>query len=96
MGLNKDIKKLFNLVFRDKNNHVVIWQFPNIPIIGWFVFMLLSKVLTDDNLKTNMGYISTAFLFTWAYLELVQGVNYFRRCLGLIVLLGVIVSIVLH
>ncbi|HEY9908282.1 MAG TPA: hypothetical protein V6D18_11845 [Thermosynechococcaceae cyanobacterium] len=31
-------------------------------------------------------------LFTWAWLELFQGVNYFRRSLGLIVLLGAIAS----
>jgi hypothetical protein len=31
-------------------------------------------------------------LFTWAWQELFQGVNYFRRSLGLVVLLGAIAS----
>lgn len=96
MQFSKASKNIINLVFRDKNNRIVIGQFPNIPIIGWFVIMLISKLLVDGNLKTNLELISTAFLFTWAYLELFQGVNYFRRFLGLIVLMAVIVSILLH
>jgi hypothetical protein len=96
MGLRRDIKKLINLVFRDKNNHIVIWQTPNIPIIGWFVFMLIAHLLSDGHLKTSFELISKAFLLAWAYLELFQGVNYFRRLLGLVVLLGTILLTVLH
>jgi hypothetical protein len=42
----------------------------------------------------NTGLEALAFgsLFTWAWLELFQGVNYFRRALGLGVLIGVIAS----
>jgi len=31
-------------------------------------------------------------LFTWAWQELFEGVNYFRRALGLVVLIGCIAS----
>jgi hypothetical protein len=90
------MKTLINYIFRDKNNRIVIGQFPNIPIIGWFVFMLISQILDDGKLKTNLELISMAFLFTWAYLELFQGVNRFRRFLGFIVLLVIIISIILR
>jgi hypothetical protein len=41
-----------------------------------------------------MGLDVLAFgsLFTWAWEELFQGVNYFRRALGFLVLFGLIVS----
>jgi hypothetical protein len=42
----------------------------------------------------NAGFanLSTAFLFTWAYLEITQGASYFRRVLGAVVLAGVLMS----
>ncbi len=36
--------------------------------------------------------VANGSLFTWAWMELFQGVNYFRRSLGLIVLIGIITS----
>lgn len=74
--------------FKDKNGRVVIAQMPNLPLIGWFVFMLLdmlwkSHYSTDHSI---FGTLSFGFIFTWAWLEISSGVNYFRRTLGLLVL----------
>jgi hypothetical protein len=79
--------------FKDKDGHILIGQKPNIPIIGWFVFMLLSHLFNASHLRTTLEFISMAFLFTWAYLELTQGANYFRRLLGLIVFMIILVSV---
>jgi len=38
----------------------------------------------------GFGFLASSFLFMWAYLELTQGASYFRRFLGLIVLLGIV------
>ena len=72
--------------WRDADGRVVVVQFPNIPLAGWLLFALLGRVADSVWWKNGTSGVSTAFLFVWAYLELMQGVNYFRRLLGLCVL----------
>ena len=71
--------------FRAKDNRIVLWQMPNLPIIGWVVFLCASK-LTEGSAHTVLSVVSTAFLVIWALLEVFGGVNYFRRTLGVVVL----------
>lgn len=78
--------------FKDKHGHIVLWQWPNLPIYGWIIFKLLALVVASGQLKTGCEELSVAFLFVWAFLEITQGVNYFRKLLGLVVLLGIIAS----
>lgn len=78
--------------FKDADGHWAIWQWPNIPLYGWIACELLSFVIKQQHLHTGLARLSTAFLFTWAYLEITRGVNYFRRLLGAIVMIGLIVS----
>lgn len=75
--------------FKDKSGKVVLWQTPNSALIGWAVFALLSY-LTHSQL---LAWIGTTFLLAWAFMELFQGVNFFRRLLGLTVLIVVISSL---
>lgn len=74
---------------RDKSGKVVLGQAPNKAIIGWAVFALLSYI-THSQL---LGWIGTTFLLAWAFMEIFQGVNYFRRLLGLIVLIYILNSL---
>jgi len=67
---------------RDKSGKVVLWQSPNPVIIGWAIFALASR-LTHSQL---LAWVGTALLLTWALMEIFQGVSYFRRTLGLVVL----------
>jgi hypothetical protein len=41
--------------------------------------------------RAGLAAVAYGSLFTWAWLELFQGVNYFRRSLGLLVLVGVVI-----
>jgi hypothetical protein len=83
---------LFHKIFCDREGKVVLAQMPNLPLIVWIVASLLRLVLTTG--KVNIGLEAIAFgsLFTWAWEELFQGVNYFRRALGLLGLVGLIAS----
>lgn len=78
--------------FKDKDGKWAIVQPPNWPIIFWAFFKVLGYLHISSNFKNGFEFLSTSFLFLWAYLELTSGVNYFRRVLGLAVLLGIIVS----
>ena len=83
---------LFNRTFRDSDGNIVLAQPPNLPIIVWIVATLLNLISTTDNIHTGLDALAFGSLFTWAWQELFQGVNYFRRALGLVVLLGAIAS----
>lgn len=72
-------------IFKDKNGRVILGQKPNLPLVVWFASLILQKV-SSDNLQSLYELISFGAIFTWAWLEIFQGVNYFRRILGLVVM----------
>ena len=55
--------------FRDDKGRVVLWQTPNIPIVGWALFSALAYVLPAGHWKVLADYLAFGFLFTWAFLE---------------------------
>lgn len=79
---------LFDRTFRDSDGKIVIAQMPNLPLIVWLAATILQLVLPSGKLNTGFDLIAFGSLFTWAWQELFQGVNYFRRALGLVVLVG--------
>ncbi len=82
----------FNQVFRDDEGKIVIAQLPNLPIIVWIVATLLKMIFVTGQINTGLELLAFGSLFTWAWGELFQGVNYFRRALGLIVLVSLLAS----
>ncbi|CAN5462118.1 hypothetical protein BH10PAT3_BH10PAT3_6190 [soil metagenome] len=78
-------------LIKDKDGKINIIEAPNPPIIGWLAFKLLGYIPVSTHLKSGFGFLSTAFVFLWAYLELTSGVNYLRRALGFVVLLAIII-----
>jgi hypothetical protein len=78
--------------FQDKHGRIVIWQRPNGPLITWFIAMILSKILPYGQLNFVAELVSFGALFTWAWLEIFQGNSYFRRSVGAVVMLIIILS----
>ncbi len=83
---------LFDQIFRDSDGNIVLAQMPNLPLIVWITASLLKLVFPTGEINTGLDALAFGSLFTWAWLELFQGVNYFRRAIGLTVLIGVMVS----
>ncbi|MFB2892374.1 hypothetical protein ACE1CI_05445 [Aerosakkonemataceae cyanobacterium BLCC-F50] len=81
---------LFDQVFRDSEGNIVIAQPPNLPLIVGITSSLLEIILPTGKVHLGLDLIAFGSLFTWAWLELFEGVNYFRRALGLIVLVALI------
>lgn len=73
-------------IFKTKEGVIVLWQFPNIPIIAWGISLLVAKFINEGVVHELASAVSFGAIFTWAYLEIFQGVNYFRRALGIVVL----------
>ena len=76
--------------FRDTEGRIVIAQFPNWPLWAWLIATLLEHILDIGDGVTLARLISFAAIVYWAYLEIVSGVNPFRKCLGGTVLLFVL------
>ncbi|MDZ8053034.1 MAG: hypothetical protein RMX68_003110 [Aulosira sp. ZfuVER01] len=81
---------LVDKTFRDSEGKIVIAQMPNPPLIVWIVTSLLALIFTGGKINTVLDVLANGSLFTWAWLELFEGVNYFRRALGLVVLIGIV------
>jgi hypothetical protein len=83
---------LVDKTFRDSDGKIVIAQMPNLPLIVWIVSSILALIFSTGKINTVLDVVANGSLFTWAWLELFQGVNYFRRTLGLAVLIGILAS----
>lgn len=78
--------------WEDKNGNVVVWQRPNLALVIWFVASLLSTLFPRGPIERSLYFVGSISIFVWSILELTKGVNYFRRLLGLVVLLALIVT----
>jgi len=77
------IKSLSNF-FKDNKGRVVIVQWPNTPLwiaIAFFVLTLLPFPITGQIGSWGL----TISLLYWSYLEIIYGVNSWRKLLGLAV-----------
>jgi hypothetical protein len=85
---------LFDRLFRDAAGQIVIWQPPNLPIVIWVSATLLRLVFQTGQVKLILDLLAFSSLLYWSFLEITQGVNYFRRDLGVIVLIALIISVI--
>jgi len=63
---------------------------PNLPLLVGLAATSLQLILPSSDLKTAIDLVAFGALFTWAWQEIFKGVNYFRRALGLVVLVGIL------
>jgi hypothetical protein len=63
---------------------------PNLPLLLWLAATLLQLIFTGGKIHSGLDLIAFGTSFTWAWQEVFEGVNYFRRALGFVVLVGVI------
>jgi hypothetical protein len=85
---------LFDRLFRDAAGQIVIWQPPNLPIVIWVSATLLKLVFQTGQVKLVLDLLAFSSLLYWSFLEITQGVNYFRRDLGVVVLIVLTISVI--
>ncbi|HEX6877974.1 MAG TPA: hypothetical protein VF165_20100 [Nocardioidaceae bacterium] len=80
----------------DRHGDVVLGQFPNPALAVWLVATVLrwTGVLDDESADTARD-IGTGALLVWALDEIVRGATPFRRLLGAVVLVPVVVGLVI-
>jgi hypothetical protein len=85
---------LFDRLFRDGTGEIVIGQPPNLPILIWLSATLLKLVFKTGQVNIALDLLAFSSLLYWSFLEITQGVNYFRRDLGVVVLIAIIISVI--
>jgi hypothetical protein len=95
--LNRDSDKLeakettlFDRTFRDSEGKIVLAQMPNLPLLLGLAATFVQLILPSGKIQTGLDLVAFGALFTWAWQEIFEGVNYFRRALGMIVLVGML------
>lgn len=90
--MSTQMKTALDWLIRGKDGKIYLAQFPNPPIIGWFVFLIASNIASNHTFKTGFTSLSIGFLAIWAYLEVTQGSSRFRQILGIIVGIALVYS----
>ncbi len=92
-GAYEDDRSFWDKIWYNKEGDVVIWQWPNIWLIGWAAVNFASLIMPAGGLISNIAWwIGFALLMIWGILEITKGANYFRRALGVA---GIIINIFL-
>lgn len=86
---------LFDTVFRNESGEIVIAQPPNISLSIWIGSSLLELVFAEGPIHEVLEIVAFTAIVVWSLQELLDGVNYFRRGLGLLVLVSVLTSKIL-
>lgn len=77
---------MWKLLFEDKSGNMVYGQMPNLPIIVWGAAKVMSLVPWAAPVQPILEAVAFGALFTWAWLEIFDGANWFRRILGITVM----------
>jgi hypothetical protein len=88
----RNIQTAGTSLFKDRDGNIVIWQRPNIALAGWLVFKLASALAPAGTIKVGFDRISSAFIFAWAFLEITCGRSFFRRGLGVIIMIAIVMG----
>ncbi len=84
--------KDFSQFFKDPKGRIVIAQFPNGPLWIWLGATILESLKISFIPSFWISTIGLLAILYWAGLEIFQGVNGFRRCLGLLVAMIVLMN----
>ena len=76
----------FDKCFKNQRGETEITEGPNLPIIVFAIALAIAFISTGL-LRELSALIAFGALFTWAWLEIFDGVNYFRRGLGIFTML---------
>ncbi|MCA9387109.1 hypothetical protein KC669_03685 [Candidatus Dojkabacteria bacterium] len=89
---NSNKISLFDKCFRDSEGKIVLIQIPNLPLLLGILFLVLDFVFLDSVDSFMFYQLGKVFLFVWAYIEASEGINYFRKFIGLVAMLFLILS----
>lgn len=87
------LEDIWDRIWRDEDGHVVIFQWPNAWLIGWVV-LTMGSLLTSSHVSDVFAWGGDISLVVWSGLEIFRGANYFRKALGVLVLVFCVLTII--
>jgi hypothetical protein len=87
------IEDIWDLIWYDKRGNLVVWQRPNVWLISWAALTVLS-LLFSGRVADIFTWVASGALIVWATLEISKGANYFRRILGVLVLVYAVLTLI--
>jgi hypothetical protein len=88
-----DNRSLWDKFWRHKNGRVVIAQRPNFWLIAWLILEIISLFSFSHSMELITWWAASAALGIWSLLEIFQGVNYFRRLLGVFIAVMTVLTV---
>ncbi|MBK5307696.1 MAG: hypothetical protein JJD92_13500 [Frankiaceae bacterium] len=80
-----------------ETGEIVVAQPPNPPLLVWLAATLIRLVFSPHGFPgAALSVVATASLVIWSLLEIARGESPFRRVLGGLVLVGVVVGLLLR
>ncbi len=78
--------------FKDRHGKFVFAQMPNRSLIFALIFWIIAELVKNTGYYNMLKSGFFVMLAYWAYLEITDGVTYFRKTLGFVVAIYVIIS----
>lgn len=85
--------KILDSFFRGASGKYVIFQVPNVPAILTGAAFIVWRVWPQTALGRWAAFVCGASTFLWAYLEIQSGASWFRRVLGAVVMIGLLLLV---
>ena len=88
------MRRVLDWLFRDRGTgRYVVGQWPNLALGTWIVCAVIRSVFDPTGVQRSvLAWVGGLALLVWAVDEIARGVNPFRRIVGGVVLLGLVVS----
>jgi hypothetical protein len=80
---------LWDKTFKNSDGQYALAAAPNVPLIIAVLASIASR-FSQSFAQGTAQFVALGMWFTWSWLEISSGVNYFRRFLGLVVLAGLL------
>ena len=90
-----DRRSALSRFFRNpRTGEVVVAQPPNAPLLVWLATTVLRLIFSPEGvLGTALAVVATVSLVIWSLLEIAKGDSPFRRALGAVVLVAVVLGL---
>ncbi len=87
--------KLIGWLFRDSDGEITLFQKPNVFLWAFIVCVAIRLVFhPEGSFGTVVTVVGTTAIIIWAILELLRGINPFRRILGAVVLCFEVIGLI--
>ena len=90
------LRELINKTVKDPRGRITLAQSPNLPLLIFLVFSVLAIIFRHSSSTLLFKPLAFGAIFVWSWMEIFSGINYFRRILGIVVLLMSLSSAVLY